>query len=108
MTTFKPNEAEMVELKTAAEALKAANEALADAGKTVEAAKAKLGKWLEDNRSLKIETMKVGELVQIDGVVLIERAKQNKFDVKAFEMAQPKMYLGFKRDFPMTKFKPLV
>lgn len=109
MKTFKvTNENELAGMIDAAKRLKAANAAIAAANKEVETCKAHIAGWLKDNRGLTLDTLDIGEIVQIDGVVMIERAKQNKFDEKAFAMAQPEVYAANKRDFPMNKFKALV
>lgn len=108
MKTFKANEMDAAMLKDAASKLKAANAAIAAANKQVEASKQAIAQWLKDNRDTDIDALTIGEFVQIDGIVMIERAKQNKFDEKAFLLEQPAQHAAYKRDFPMNKFKSLI
>lgn len=108
MFTCKPSGADLVELQGVAKNLKAANEALAKANKAVEAAKKHLTEWLATNRKLDLNTLEIGEVVNIDGVALIEIGKRNSFDAQAFAIAEPALFEKFKKDFPMRKFRPLV
>src|SRR4051794_27131416 len=108
MKTVKPNEEEAAGLKQAARLLKVANELLASAKKEAEAAKEQLAKWLKEKREIDLEVLAIGEFVNIDGVCLIEKGKQNKFDEKGFLVAQPALHGQFKKDFPITKYKVLV
>jgi hypothetical protein len=108
MKTVKPNEEEAASLKKAASMLKVSNELLASAKKSVEAAKEQIAGWLKTNREIDIELLPIGEFVNVDGVCLIERGKQNKFDEKGFLIAQPALHAEFKKDFAMTKYKVLV
>jgi hypothetical protein len=108
MKTVRPNEAEIQELLTAAVNLKSANQRLAAANKDVDNAKSILRRWLNTSREIDVDTLQIGEIVNIEGVCLIERGKQNKFDEARFAVDSPAVYGAFRRDFPMTKFKPLV
>jgi hypothetical protein len=108
MKTVKPNDEEIGALKKAASMLKVANELTASAKKSAEAAKAELAKWLKENREIDIESLPIGEIVNIDGICLVEKAKQNRFDADGFMLAQPALHAQFKKDFPMTKYRVLV
>lgn len=92
----------------AAKLLKESNSLLANATKQVEAAKSAIASILKDNREIDIETLNIGEMVLIDGVMLIECSKQNKFDSKSFMLAEPAKFAEFKRDFPTRKYKSLI
>lgn len=107
MKTVKPNEEEAVTLKKAARMIRISNELMASAKKAVEAAKEQIAGWLKTNREIDIESLPIGEMVNVDGVCLIERGKQNKFDEKGFLVAQPAVHAEFKKDFPITKYKVL-
>jgi hypothetical protein len=106
--TVKPNEQESAELQKAARLLKVSNELLASAKKEADAAKELLAKWLKEKRDIDVEVLLIGEIVNIDGVCLIKKGKQNKFDVNGFMVAQPALHAEFKKDFPITKYEVLV
>jgi hypothetical protein len=108
MQTFKPSGEELEQLRNAAITLAKANALSAASIKQVEASKKAISEWLKQKRGLELETLPIGELVQIEGVVLIEISKQNKFDEARFMLADPKTYEAYKGDRPVKKFKPLV
>lgn len=108
MTTVKPQGAELDKLKGAARMLKAANAMFAVAKKDSEAAKEEISKWLKSERQIDLETLQIGEFVNVEGVCIIEKAKQNKFDEKGFLVAEPKLHEQWKKDLPITKYKPVI
>jgi len=93
---------------TAAKLLKQSNSLVASATKQVEAAKEAIAAILKENREIDISTLKIGEMVQIKDVLLLEIGSQNKFAEKVFMLAEPEKYQAFKRDFAIKKFKSLV
>jgi len=108
MQTFKPAGEELKELQLAASILEQANTRLGLAKKEVESCKAKLTDWLATQRKIVLDALPIGEMVMIEGVVLIEIGKMSKFDEKAFLLANPAEHQAFKRDMKVTKFKPIV
>ena len=50
----------------------------------------------------------IGDLVHVEGALMIEVSKMCKFDEKDFLLKHPAMHAEFKRDRPVTKYKPLV
>ena len=108
MRKFIPAESELQSLKEKADCLKKFNAVQAETKKTIEATKAFFAKWLKDNRGLDLETLPIGEIVVIEGVVMIEMGKMDKFDEKAFLLEHADLHATFKRPLPVTKYKPLV
>lgn len=108
MDLVKPQGRDLEKLQAAAKLLKEANKFFAIAKKNSESAKAAISEWLKANRQLDIETLKIGEMVMVESVCLIEIGSQNKFDEKAFLLAEPELHQKFKKDFSFTKFKSLV
>jgi hypothetical protein len=108
METFKAVGVELEGLKAAAAKLKAANATMAEAKKSADAAKQHISDWLGTFRKVDIDALKIGERVLISEVVMVSIGKQNKFDAKAFEMEEPKLFAQFKRDFATKQFEPLV
>ena len=108
MQIFKPSGAELEQLQGHAIKLKEANAVKGKSDKLVEASKAALSKWLLDERKLDIQTLQIGDMVQIEGVVLIEISAMSKFDEKGFLIAQPVLHAEYKKDLLVKKFKPLV
>lgn len=106
--TVKPAGAELVKLKGAARLLKAANEALAIAKKQSETAKEAICTWLKEARAIEIETLPIGEMIILEGVCVIERSSQNRFDEKGFMLAEPEAHARWKKDLPVNRYKPLV
>lgn len=106
--TVRPQIHELVKLKAAAILLNAANKSIAAAEKTRESSKAEIAQWLKENRQLELDTLPIGEFVNIEGVCLIERGKMNKFDEKAFIFAHAELHSQFKKDVAVTRFKPTV
>jgi hypothetical protein len=105
---LKPNEAELTDLQTAAVNLKSANQRLAAAQKDVDNAKLIIRHWLVVHRNIYIDTLPTGDIIQIEGVCIVQRDRQHKFDEAAFSIAHPDIYTTWKRDFPVNRFKPLV
>ncbi len=108
MQTFKPTGSELEKLQAAAQKLKAGNAKFGEAKKDTEAAKAAISDWLKTERKLDLSTLPIGEMVQIEGVALVEITSMNKFDEKSFLLANPETHARFKKDFTVTKYKPLV
>lgn len=108
MVTFRFEGTELAVLRGIAETLRDANKRKNEAEKAAEAAKKKLGEHLKERRQFEIETMTIGDIVHVEDVIMIEVSSQNKFDAKAFMLAEPESYEKYKRDFPMLKFKPMV
>ena len=108
MQTFKPNEMELAELKPVVALLKASNGILAEAEKNVKAAKEKICEWLKSKRGVDVGGLAIGDLVHVEGALMIEVSKMCKFDEKDFLLKHPAMHAEFKRDRPVTKYKPLV
>ena len=107
MRTVKASGKELEELQQAAAVLKAANEIMASAEKSAKAAKFRIAEWLKKERSIELETLPIGEIVNVDLVCLIERGKMNKFDEKSFSLAHAVLHAEFKKDLPVTRWKPL-
>lgn len=108
MKTCKPSDGDLEILQGIAATLKAANAKAAEATKAVEAAKEQLAKWLREKRDCEIETLLIGDMVQIEGVVLIEIASQRRFDEKSFQLEEAKLHEQYMKNRPVKKFKPLV
>lgn len=106
MTIFKI--ADCAELESAVRNLKAANAALAANKKTADNAKATIARILKEQRQLEIETLPIGELVCVNSFLIIEIGKQNKFDAAQFQLDEPALYEGYKKDFPCVKYKALI
>lgn len=107
MTTFKPSGAELDCLKEAAARLQAANASLGKAKKEADSAKATIQDWLTKERNVKLETLKIGDMISIEDVVLIVIGKNNRFDEKGFLASHPLLHAEFKKDFARLEFKPI-
>lgn len=108
MKTYKPSPQELPGLKDAAGLLKRSNALAAAAAKAVEAAKRQLAKWLKEQRGVELESLVVGDVVQIDNVCLIEVTGQKRFDQASFRLAQPEMFEEWEKETAVKKFKPLL
>jgi len=108
MLTVRPGLPDLVKLKASAILLKAANKSIAQAEKTREAAKADISQWLKENREINLEALEIGEIVNVEGICLIERASMDKFDEKSFLLAHADLHAQFKRPLVFSKFKSLV
>lgn len=95
-------------VKQAAECIRDGNKLLADGKRLVEAGKASLSAWLKTERKVDVESLPIGEIVNVDKVCLIEIGKQTRFDSKTFQLDRPKDFADYQRDFPTVKYKPLV
>jgi hypothetical protein len=87
--------------------LREANAQLAVARKVVEVAKENFTRWLAENRDVDVRTLPAGEMICIEGVLLVEVRSQNRFDEAGFAAAQPELYAAHKRLVPTVMFKPL-
>jgi len=108
MQMFKPAEADLEALQSAAKRLKRGNAMFAIAKKETESAKQTISDWLMAKRETNLETLAIGDMICIEGVVLIEMSSMNKFDESTFLAANPALHEAFKRDIPVKRFKPLV
>ena len=106
--TVKPSDSEIVLLKKAAMLLKRSRKVKADAEKEEEAAKETLRRYLTQSRKIDVETLKIGEMVLIENICMIEVKPRNKFDEKDFLSKQPAVHAAFKREFPTVYYNPLV
>ena len=86
--------------------LRAARLLEAQAEKETDAAKHAIAHWLKEQRGVDIETLPIGEFINIEGVAVIEIGKRNKFDEKSFILSHPKLHAEFKKDFPIQYYKP--
>ena len=108
MQTVKPSGEDLAGLLEAARILVRSNKALNEAKKSADAAKEKIEQWLKSNRGIELEALKIGDMVLVDQVCLIERSKMTKFDERAFLIAHPALHEEFKKDIPVTKWKPVL
>ena len=108
MQTVKPNEVDAATLTAAASALKTANAATAAAKKASDNAKAIIIKWLKDSRDITLDTLAAGDIVNIEGICLVERGQMVKFSESEFAAAHAELYAEFKKPLAVNKFKPLV
>jgi hypothetical protein len=92
----------------AAKLLKLNNSLLADATKQVETAKKAIAEILKDYRGIEVETLPIGEMVMIEGVLLLKINSQNKFDSKQFALDNPVEFAKYKKDFATKRFDSLV
>jgi hypothetical protein len=105
MKTIKSDEQS---LKDAAQMIKDGNAMFGVAKKKTEAGKEIVSRWLKDNRGIDLETLPIGEILNLDGVVLIEIGKQTRFDEARFAQERAEDHAAYMRDNPVRKFKPLV
>ena len=96
------------DLTQACKNLKEANAILASANKTAQGAKATINQKLKELRNVDIKALPIGEIVSIEKLLLIEVAKQNRFNEAQFMLDQAELFQEYKKDFPMVKYKPLV
>jgi hypothetical protein len=108
MKTFRVEGEDMRMLRSIAMALRDNNHRLAEYGKAADAAKKQLAKWLKENRECDVETLVVGDIVQIEDVVMIEVSGQMKFDQSGFRLAEPASFEKWQKEMAIRKFKPLV
>lgn len=107
--TFIPTDQnEKAELRAAAAALRDANRAQGEANKAIEAAKERLTKWLKEQRDCELATLPIGDIVHVEGIVIIEVGKMSKFDEKRFMLDKPLEHQAYKADMPVRRYKPLV
>jgi hypothetical protein len=108
MTTVKPQGEDLKKLQSAAALLKASNSTISAAEKVRDAAKQEISQWLKKERQIDTGALEVGDVVNVEGVCLVERVSMNKFDEKGFLLAHAALHAEFKKDFAFTKIKPLV
>ncbi len=108
MQTFKPSGAELARLHKLAVELQEANDSSGAAKKTADASKEGLSKWLKEQRGFDVDQMKIGEVVCIEGIAIIERGKQNRLDTKKLLAEEPELHAKFSGEQPITKYRPLV
>jgi len=108
MQTFKPNDNDTAKLIDAARLIATGNKAQATGKKQTEAGKVNIGEWLQNERQCNLTTLKIGDIVNIEGVCLVEIGKQSRFDIAAFQLKHPTLFAEFTKDCPTVKFKPLV
>jgi hypothetical protein len=96
------------ELSQACRNLKDANAALSRATQSAKAAKQLIRQRLIDLRDVDIGALEIGELVQVERLLLIEIAKQSRFDEARFQLDQAELYQSYKKDFPVIKYKSLI
>lgn len=107
METFKPTGAELALLQSEVLILEAANAALAKAKKQVEQAKENLCRWLSEKRGVSVESLGIGEMVLIEGAVILEIGKMDKLDEPGLRQKQPEIYAQFLKPIKVKKFKAL-
>lgn len=105
MRTFKTDNATLVK---AAQMIKEGNATLAQAKKQVDAGKAMIADWLETERNCQLASLPIGEMINVDGVCLIEIGKQNRLDQATLQAEVPEIFTKYQREFPVVKYKPLV
>jgi len=96
------------DLTQACRDLRAANDAAAEAEKKRKAAKEMIKRKLWELREVNLSLLPIGEKIYVDKTLLIEVAKQNRFDSSQFEIDHPEDYAGYCKDFPVVKMKPEV
>jgi hypothetical protein len=104
MKSFKIDDADLTK---ACANLRKANTTLAEAGKTAEASKTIIRSRLKELRGVDVGTLPIGEIVSVEGLLLVEIGKQNRFDEKQFALDKPALHGEYKKDMPCVKFKPL-
>ena len=92
----------------AANLIKAGNAAQASGKKQTDAGKVNIGEWLKVERKLDVASLAIGDMVQIEGICLVEYGKQSRFDLASFQLKHPELFAEFTKDFPTMKYKPLV
>jgi hypothetical protein len=95
-------------LRAAAQMIKDGNELLAQAKEKVDAGKQIITRFCADERDINIETLPIGEVLNVADVVLIEIGRMRKFDEKKFSFDHPAEHEEYKSVFPVRKFKPLI
>ena len=95
------------DIKKAVANLRQANAMLSEGKKLSEGAKAVIRNRLLELREVDLAALPIGEMVNVEKLILIEVGKQSRFDEHQFQLDQPESYLSYKKDFPVLKFKPL-
>ncbi len=108
MQTFKPSDTDKAKLTDAAKLIKAGNSAQASGKKQTDAGKVSIAEWLKVERKLDVSSLVIGDMVQVEGICLVECGKQSRFDLASFQLKHPTLYAEFMRDFETLKYKPLV
>lgn len=94
-------------LEKACADLKTANATLAEAKKRADNAKAVIESRLAELRGIKLDSLSIGELVSVEGVLLLEIGKQTRFDEASFQVTHAELYQNFRKEFATKKFKVL-
>jgi hypothetical protein len=105
MKTLKIDDSDLTQ---ACRDLRAANDAAADAAKRQQAAKDMIKRRLLELRDVSLEGLPIGEKIYVDKLLLIEIAKQTRFDQQQFRLDRPDEFDAYLKDFSMVKFKPEV
>lgn len=105
----------MINLKVADKALlqavkqlKEANKQLAFAKKDADNAKTIIQSRIKELRDIDIATLKIGDSVHVEKMVLVEIGSQFRFDVAAFQIANPELHAKYVKDFTTIKYKALI
>lgn len=106
--TVKPNEIDKGTLKAMSAKLAMANTMLGQGKKMADQAKESIARWLKENREIDLNVLEIGEMVQIEDILLLEIGKQSRFDEIGFAQSHPDLHEDFRKDFPIKKFKSLV
>ncbi|HEY1235910.1 MAG TPA: hypothetical protein VGH22_21200 [Candidatus Binatia bacterium] len=96
------------DLTQACQDLRAANDAATEADKKQKAAKDMIRRRLYELRELNLEILPIGEKVYVDKLLLIEVAKQNRFDTSQYKLDCPEQYQSYCKEFAVVKMKPEV
>lgn len=105
MKTFKVKDQT---LTSAAHLIKEGNAMLAQGKKLAEAGKATIEAWLKDNRGVELASEPIGEIINIDGIVIVEIGKQTRFNEKRFAVEKPELHAEYREEMAIKKFKPLL
>lgn len=97
-----------VQLENAVKSLATANASLAAAKKQADNAKETIANRLKDLRGIDLSSLKIGDMVNVENILIVEIGKQNRFDAATFQAKNPALYQTFLKDFPTTKYKALV
>jgi hypothetical protein len=106
LNTFKPDADSLEILKGFARTLRDARTAKSKAEKAEEASKDALAKWLKENRDYEVSAMRLGDVVFIEDVVMIEVNPRRKFDEQELLAADPDTHEQWMRTKGCTYFRP--
>ena len=108
MLTFKPAAADLPKLQAAVTTLKQGNKKVSEGQKETEASKALITEWLKKERGCDVGTLSIGDVVLIDGTVMVEIAAMIKLDANALLASEPSVHQKYTRSVAVRKFKPLI